>query len=167
MTCWRWLLGEVGDQFFILLSGQVVVTTTDDDGLHVEISRMSPKLYPVSFGEMSLVTDEPRNATITTLKPSTVFSIEKKEFQKILKRNKEVAISIEETVRKSELGNYFAKKVPIFSAMSELNQRLLGVVAFLIKFEKGETVKTEGTMSVRNFYLIESGSVDIWINGTS
>jgi len=57
--------GDIGDALYVLEEGQVAVTRTDPDENGVNITRNIAVLGPHRlFGEVSLMTDEPRNASI-------------------------------------------------------------------------------------------------------
>ena len=65
--------GEKGDKAYLLLDGRVAIEVNDKKV--AEISEME------IFGEMSLILNKPRTASIKALKPSVVLPID----QKILK----------------------------------------------------------------------------------
>jgi CRP-like cAMP-binding protein len=57
--------GDIGDALYVLEEGQVAVTRTDPDENGVNITRNIAVIGPHRlFGEVSLMTDEPRNASI-------------------------------------------------------------------------------------------------------
>ena len=53
--------GEIGDTFYIIRHGVVDVTTNGADGNQVHIAELIRQAF---FGEVALMTGEPRNATI-------------------------------------------------------------------------------------------------------
>jgi len=55
--------GEPGDAFYIICEGEVRVTQKKN-GLDVEVGHLQPSCY---FGEIALLTDKPRAATVTAL----------------------------------------------------------------------------------------------------
>ena len=68
--------GEAGDAFYVIGSGQVDV---ERDG-HV-IATLGPGEH---FGEVALLTDEPRNATVTAHTPLRVFSLDRDGFAQVV-----------------------------------------------------------------------------------
>jgi MFS family permease len=64
--------GARGDSFYVIADGEVDVSI---DGRHVR--RQSPG---EGFGEIALLRDTPRTATITTVKPSTLIAIGREAF---------------------------------------------------------------------------------------
>jgi small-conductance mechanosensitive channel len=85
----QYLMGEViirqgdrGHDFFILLSGEVVVLLGRAGGGSVaEIARLGPGKF---FGEMSVMTGEKRSATIQATLDTEVVRIDKEAFHEIL-----------------------------------------------------------------------------------
>jgi PPM family protein phosphatase len=74
--------GEPGDELFILLSGQVEVISEG-----VNITTLGPGNQ---FGELALVDDRPRSATIKALEPSRLLLLTRADFRQ-LTRNGELA----------------------------------------------------------------------------
>ncbi|HYW87307.1 MAG TPA: cyclic nucleotide-binding domain-containing protein [Chloroflexota bacterium] len=87
--------GQGGIAFFILTSGQAVVTRTGSDGQQREMRKVGPGGV---FGEMALFTDRPRSATITALEPTDCLALHRLEFLEELRRNPEVAIRLLDTL---------------------------------------------------------------------
>ncbi len=53
--------GDTGDSLFIIISGQVKVFRTGSDGVETVLAHRGPS---DSIGEMALLTDEPRSASV-------------------------------------------------------------------------------------------------------
>ncbi len=77
--------GDSGDAFYILLSGRLQVI---DDKPVAELSTGE------SFGELALINDSPRAATIKALRDSELGRLHKSHFEQILKNHPEVAVEI-------------------------------------------------------------------------
>jgi small-conductance mechanosensitive channel/CRP-like cAMP-binding protein len=73
--------GESADSMFILAEGLASVSIEDDKGEHVKISQMVPGEI---FGEMSLLTGEPRSATVVAQTDMVTFEISRATMQTIL-----------------------------------------------------------------------------------
>jgi ATP-binding cassette, subfamily B, bacterial HlyB/CyaB len=71
--------GEPGDAFYILRSGSAVVVKDSSDGQVV--NHLRPGDF---FGELALLTGQPRAATVIAQEPSSVFRLEKSAFERIL-----------------------------------------------------------------------------------
>ena len=65
--------GDESDRFYVIESGRVQVTAADGQVLREE----GPGDY---FGEIGLLRDVPRTATITALEPTVLLALEREEF---------------------------------------------------------------------------------------
>ncbi len=73
--------GEAGDALFIIAEGVVRVTVSGEDGAPVEVAKLGAGHF---FGEMAMLTGEPRYATITAVTDAAVFEIPKKDIEPFL-----------------------------------------------------------------------------------
>jgi len=85
--------GEAGDKFYIVESGEVTVTRMVD-GKPVELSRRGPGEY---FGEIALLQDRPRTATITAAKDSSLLSLEGEYFHSLASKFMHLGAAISRT----------------------------------------------------------------------
>jgi CRP-like cAMP-binding protein len=75
-------LGETGREFFVLLEGEAVVT---QDGNTINTLRKGD-----FFGEIALVEDMPRTATVTATAPVRVLVITDRAFKRLLENQPEI-----------------------------------------------------------------------------
>ena len=75
---------EGGDVFFLIREGQVKVTMISPEGKEIILSMLGPGDF---FGEMALLDDEPRSATIIATEPLDVVTIFRNDFLAILNEN--------------------------------------------------------------------------------
>lgn len=87
--------GDPGDKFYILARGKVEVVTTGHHGETVRLAFLSDGAY---FGEIALLTGEPRNATIKVLAPSVLLALPRKDFQALVDKSPECRQRLEEVV---------------------------------------------------------------------
>lgn len=83
--------GEIESKFYILLDGRVSVTKTINN---IEQRRLKELEAGDFFGEMALIHNAPRAATVTTLEPVTVLEIDREDFDRVLRRSSSVAIAM-------------------------------------------------------------------------
>lgn len=83
--------GEAGDCMYFIVDGQVEVL------LGVETLRMGAGGF---FGEVALLTGEPRNATIRAAQPCTLLALDVVDFHELLARQPELARVIREEARR-------------------------------------------------------------------
>lgn len=74
--------GDPGDRFYIVNSGKIRVFRRDKDGMETDLSILGPG---DSFGEMALLTGEPRSANVETVEESRLMVLSKEQFDRILK----------------------------------------------------------------------------------
>jgi CRP/FNR family transcriptional regulator, cyclic AMP receptor protein len=83
--------GDATDSLYIVLSGRLKVMMSDSEGKEVILSILGPGEF---FGEMGLIDDEPRSATVVTIEPCELLSILKRDFKKCLAENFEMAMAV-------------------------------------------------------------------------
>ncbi|HEX6509344.1 MAG TPA: cyclic nucleotide-binding domain-containing protein, partial [Chloroflexota bacterium] len=77
---------DVGDTLYLIKSGEAMVLATNDHGIEVEVAVLHAMDY---FGEIALLRDVPRTATVRARGPVQLFSLTRADFQKILVRSEE------------------------------------------------------------------------------
>jgi CRP/FNR family cyclic AMP-dependent transcriptional regulator len=83
--------GDATDSLYIVLSGRLKVMMSDSDGKEVILSILGPGEF---FGEMGLIDDEPRSASVVTIEPCELLSISKRDFKKCLSENAEMSMAV-------------------------------------------------------------------------
>ena len=83
--------GDPNDSLYIVLSGRLKVMMSDSEGKEVILTILGPGEF---FGEMGLIDDEPRSATVITIEPCELLSITKRDFKKCLAENFEMAMAV-------------------------------------------------------------------------
>lgn len=79
---------ESGDIFCLIREGKVKVTMTSPEGKEIILSILGPGDF---FGEMALLDDEPRSATVIAIEPLEVVTIWRSDFLQILSENFSIA----------------------------------------------------------------------------
>jgi CRP/FNR family cyclic AMP-dependent transcriptional regulator len=83
--------GDQTDSLYVILEGEVKVYASDETGKEVILNILGPGEY---FGELALVDDQPRSASVMTLKPTKVMIISKQNFKQCLAENSELAFNL-------------------------------------------------------------------------
>ncbi len=85
-------IGDPGDRLYIIISGRVrVVVYPEGSKKETVIAYLGGGDY---FGEMSLLTGEPRSATVITTEPSEMFILNKTDFDVIMERFPSITLSM-------------------------------------------------------------------------
>ncbi len=83
--------GDEGDKFYILARGKVEVLTREGE-------RLAVLTDGDFFGEIALINDVPRNATVRTLVPCSFLTLTHERFDKLLEREEDLRVAIRQTV---------------------------------------------------------------------
>jgi putative ABC transport system ATP-binding protein len=93
--------GDVGEEFFLIARGTANVNMQKLDELGRELATLSVGQV---FGEMALLADAPRNATVHALEDMDVYYLSKKDFRGAL----ELSVSFTDQVRQIYFDRYRA-----------------------------------------------------------
>ncbi len=100
--------GEPGSRFYIINEGEVEVVRSLGTGQEVHLARLGPGQY---FGEVALLNDVTRTATVRALVDTKLLSIARQDFSTLVKYLPGLRTTVTETARtaisatKADLGN--------------------------------------------------------------
>jgi CRP/FNR family cyclic AMP-dependent transcriptional regulator len=83
--------GGPTDSLYIVISGRLKVMMSDDEGREVILAILGSNEF---FGEMSLVDDSPRSASVVAIESCELLSLSKRDFNKCLEDNFEMAMTV-------------------------------------------------------------------------
>jgi HEAT repeat protein len=83
--------GDPGDEMYIIVSGKVLVTADAGGRSAVELARRGPGEY---VGEMALISQEPRMASLVAHGDVRVLHIEQPQFEAILRERPETSLAV-------------------------------------------------------------------------
>lgn len=86
--------GDIGDFLYIIVSGKVSVLKNKEDGTQEQIATLGPGEY---FGEMALLNQNRRSATIKCLESIDVLALRKSDFGALMANFNELRTSFEKT----------------------------------------------------------------------
>lgn len=78
--------GEVGDEMFVVLEGELVISR-----LGKQIDHLGPGMV---LGEMAMVDNQPRSATVTTATPCSLIRLDRNGFRDLVGRSPEFALRV-------------------------------------------------------------------------
>ncbi len=89
--------GDEGDALYIIKKGRIKVyhAGENDDDFNKEVAEIVEGGF---FGEMALISEVPRNASVKTTEESEIFILSKEDFKKLLDTNTHLAEQISSTV---------------------------------------------------------------------
>jgi CRP/FNR family cyclic AMP-dependent transcriptional regulator len=83
--------GDHTDNLYLILSGALTVLISDGEGREVILSMLGPGEF---FGEMGVIDDHPRSATVKASEQSNLVVISKADFKRCLAENFDVSLYI-------------------------------------------------------------------------
>ncbi|HLO14194.1 MAG TPA: DUF1003 domain-containing protein, partial [Anaerolineales bacterium] len=83
--------GEVGDLFYVITEGYAEIIIRDADGAEVTLHKAGPGDF---FGELSMLTNEPRSARVRAVENVTTLALERDDFFEFLRTHTHAAIDV-------------------------------------------------------------------------
>lgn len=83
--------GDHTDSLYLILTGSVKVYASDEEGKEILLNLIGPGEY---FGELSLIDDEPRSASVMTIESAKMVIISKSDFMECIRNNFSIASSM-------------------------------------------------------------------------
>lgn len=83
--------GDEGDSMYVMLSGKVKIVIADEQGREVILGFLGSQDF---FGEMGILDDQPRSASVYTLEPCEMLRLSKSGFVSCIKENVDVAMLV-------------------------------------------------------------------------
>lgn len=145
--------GEAGDKFYILERGKASVWRYDEDQVERKIDEKGPGQF---FGEVALVSNAPRNATVRADTPISTLVLDYSDFNKCVRQYINLANQVDEHVKHS----WLLRGMPIFDELSSQDLDQLATWLEPQELKAGEVLFYEGDPGDK-FYIVESGEVVI------
>lgn len=79
--------GETGDRLYIVKEGDAEVVASDEEGREEELATLTKNDY---FGEIALLRDVPRTATVRARGPVKLYTLGREDFQRLLARSEKL-----------------------------------------------------------------------------
>ena len=83
--------GDVTDSLYIVISGRLKVMMSDAEGKEVILSILGSGEF---FGEMGLIDDSPRSASVVAIEPCELLCVTKRDFNRCLAENFAMAMAV-------------------------------------------------------------------------
>lgn len=142
-------IGEPGDRFYLVRSGRLEVLGAED----AVIGALGPG---EGFGELALLDDRPRSATVRAAEPSSLWSLDRGHFERWIRDRFEIAARI----RASASERAQLASLPFFRDLQpqELDRILPRLLA--VRVPAGAAVFSEGDPGDR-YYIVREGEADV------
>jgi len=153
--------GDAGDYFYIVEDGHFDIyihsagsVQPGPDGLGNKVGSTGPG---GSFGELALMYNAPRAATVVSTEKSTLWGLDRITFRRIL---------MDSAFQRRRMYESFLEEVPLLSSLKPYERAKIADALDTIKFPAGATIITEGDPGDA-FYLLESGEAEALKDGVS
>jgi len=83
--------GEPIDNVYLVLAGSLKVTVSDEEGREVILSMLGPGEI---FGEVGVIDENPRSASVVALENSNVIVIAQEDFKRCMRENFDIALYV-------------------------------------------------------------------------
>ncbi|CAK6955492.1 protein kinase%2C cAMP-dependent, regulatory, type II, alpha, B isoform X1 [Scomber scombrus] len=141
--------GEDGDNFYVIENG-VYDIVVQKDGVSVCVGKYDNK---GSFGELALMYNTPRAATIIATLEGSLWALDRATFHRLIVKN---------NAKKRRMYEAFIECVPLLKSL-ELSERMKIVDVLGARgYKDGDRIITQGEIA-DCFYIVESGKVKIMI----
>ncbi|KAI9310614.1 cyclic nucleotide-binding-like protein, partial [Dichotomocladium elegans] len=137
--------GAEGDYYYIVESGTFDCFIVSRDTLQrKKVTEYGPG---GSFGELALMYNAPRAATIVATSDAVLWALDRVTFRSIL---------MDSTARKRRMYEQFLAEVPILKSLELYERHKIADALEPVQFDDKEVIMREGDIG-QNFYLIEDG----------
>jgi CRP/FNR family transcriptional regulator, cyclic AMP receptor protein len=145
--------GELGNLFYVITEGNVEITVRDAGGADLVLHKAGPGDF---FGELSMLTNEPRSARVRAMEDLTTLALERDDFFEFLRTHTHAAIDV-----MVELGGRLHENDRIFRSMVSRNVNEIEEEQLTL----GQRVadKVADTIGSWPFIIIQSIILTVWI----
>uniref|UniRef100_A0A8C1PB38 cAMP-dependent protein kinase type II regulatory subunit n=1 Tax=Cyprinus carpio TaxID=7962 RepID=A0A8C1PB38_CYPCA len=141
--------GDDGDNFYVIERG-VFDILIKKDGVSRCVGRYDNK---GSFGELALMYNTPRAATIRATQEGALWALDRSTFHRLIVKN---------NAKKRKMYESFIESVPLLKSLQLTERMKIVDVVGMKTFSDGEQIIRQGD-SADCFYVVESGEVRIMI----
>ncbi|KAJ3129358.1 hypothetical protein HK100_008673 [Physocladia obscura] len=140
--------GGIGDFFYVVETGALDVFVSKNGNPPVKVFEYTDG---GSFGELALMYNAPRAATVVATADSVLWALDRVTFRRILMEN---------TSRKRRMYEGFLEEVKLLSSLEPYERHKIADVLESQVYNNGETVIKQGDVG-EQFYIIESGEASV------
>ncbi|XP_036281606.1 cAMP-dependent protein kinase type II-alpha regulatory subunit-like [Pipistrellus kuhlii] len=141
--------GDDGDNFYVIERGTYDILVTKDD-LTRSVGQYDNR---GSFGELALMYNTPRAATIVATSEGALWGLDRGTFRRIIVKN---------NAQKRKMFESFLESVPLLQSLEASERMKIVDVIGEKSYKDGERIIAQGDKA-ESFYIVESGEVSILI----
>ena len=141
--------GGIGDYFYVVETGALDVFVSRNGAEPIKVFDYGPN---GSFGELALMYNAPRAATVVATEDCVLWALDRVTFRRILMEN---------TSRKRRMYENFLEDVPLLEFLEPYERAKIADALETSTFNEGEVVIKQGDPG-DCFYMVESGEADVY-----
>jgi cAMP-dependent protein kinase regulator len=152
--------GDVGDYFYVVENGSFDIYVNPSgklepgpDGLGNRVGAVGPG---GSFGELALMYNAPRAATVISTEQSTLWALDRVTFRRIL---------MDSAFQRRRMYEGFLEEVPLLSGLTPYERSKIADALETKKYPPGTTIIKEGDVG-ESFYMLEAGEAEVYKRGS-
>lgn len=151
--------GESGDYFYVVEKGRFDVHINKSGHLQPGADGMGEKVASIesggSFGELALMYNTPRAATVVSAEPGTIWSLDRVTFRRVLMTS---------AYKRRQLYESFLAEVPLLETLTDYERSKIADALHTEKYPAGHIIIREGDPG-ENFFFLESGEAEVFKQG--
>lgn len=151
--------GDVGDYFYVVERGSFNIHIHSSGKFGEGPNALGNKVASIStggsFGELALMYNAPRAATVISTEPSTLWLLDRVTFRRIL---------MESASKKRTMYEDFLAEVKLLESLTQYERSKIADALHTQKYPAGHTIIHEGEPG-DNFYIVESGHAEVYKRG--
>ncbi|KAF2871521.1 camp-dependent protein kinase A regulatory subunit [Massariosphaeria phaeospora] len=151
--------GDVGDYFYVVESGAFDIYVNPSGKLEAGPDGLGNKVGTVgpggSFGELALMYNAPRAATVVSTQQSTLWALDRVTFRRIL---------MESAFDRRRMYEGFLEEVSLLSSLTPYERSKIADALETKKYPPGTTIIREGDAG-ESFYILEAGEAEVYKRG--
>nr|OQO15914.1 hypothetical protein B0A51_17435 [Rachicladosporium sp. CCFEE 5018] len=146
--------GDAGDYFYVVERGSFDIYVSSSghvepgpEGMGNKVASSGPG---TSFGELALMYNAPRAATVVSTEPSILWQLDRVTFRRIL---------MDSAFQRRRMYESFLEEVPLLSSLTAYERSKIADALETTKYPDNTPIIKEGDVGDR-FYLLESGEAE-------
>ena len=148
--------GDEGDYFYVVERGSFAIYVhpsgrleTGAEGLGNKVGECGPG---GSFGELALMYNAPRAATVVSQEPSTLWALDRVTFRRIL---------MDSAFARRRMYESFLEEVPLLASLTSYERSKIADALETHKYPPGSTIIREGDVG-ESFFILETGEAEVF-----
>ncbi|KAK4995846.1 hypothetical protein LTR66_004414 [Elasticomyces elasticus] len=153
--------GDAGDYFYVVENGSFDIYVNPSGKLEAGAEGLGKKVATsgpgTSFGELALMYNAPRAATVISTEAATVWQLDRITFRRIL---------MDSAFQRRRMYEDFLNGVPLLASLTAYERSKIADALETVKYPANKTIIREGDVGDR-FYILEDGAAEVFKAGTN